>query len=33
MVLDDLLKESDLTEEYVNEIYHKMKRNIMEKLG
>jgi hypothetical protein len=33
MALDDLFKEGDLTEEDVNEIYHKMKRNIMENLG
>ena len=32
-IFDDLLKNSKLTEEDVNEIDHKMKRQMMEKLG
>jgi hypothetical protein len=31
-IFDTLLKKSDLTEEDVNELDHKMKREIMEKL-
>ncbi len=32
-IFDVLLKKSDLSEEDVNELDHKMKREIMEKLG
>jgi hypothetical protein len=32
-IFDDLLKDSELTEADVNEIDHKMKREMMEKLG
>jgi hypothetical protein len=32
-IFDDLLKDSSLTELDVNEIDHKMKREMMEKLG
>ena len=32
-IFDDLLKDSELTKEDVNEIDHKMKRQMMEKLG
>jgi hypothetical protein len=32
-IFDDLLKDSELTEEDVNEIDHKMKRQMTEKLG
>jgi hypothetical protein len=32
-IFDDLLKESELTEADVNEIDHRMKREMMEKLG
>lgn len=32
-IFDDLLKDSSLTEEDVNELDHKMKREMMEKLG
>jgi hypothetical protein len=33
MLFDDLLKDSELTEEDVNDLDHTMKRDIMEKLG
>jgi hypothetical protein len=33
MLFDELLKDSELTDEDVNELDHKMKRDIMEKLG
>jgi hypothetical protein len=33
MLFDELLKDSELTDDDVNELDHKMKRNIMEKLG
>ncbi len=33
MLFDELLQDSDLTDEDVNELDHKMKRAIMEKLG
>ncbi|MEI6103823.1 MAG: hypothetical protein WCP70_07735 [Methanothrix sp.] len=33
MLFDDLLKDSELTEEDVNDLDHRMKRDIMEKLG
>jgi len=33
MLFDELLKDSELTEGDVNELDHKMKRDIMEKLG
>ena len=32
-IFDELLEKSELTEENANEIDHKMKREIMEKLG
>jgi hypothetical protein len=32
-IFDDLLKDSELTEVDVNEIDHKVKRQMMEKLG
>lgn len=32
-IFDDLLKDSELTEVDVNEIDHKMKKEMMEKLG
>jgi len=32
-IFDTLLKKSDLSEDDVNELDHKMKREIMEKLG
>ena len=32
-IFDVLLKKSDLSEDDVNELDHKMKREIMEKLG
>jgi len=32
-IFDTLLKKSDLSENDVNELDHKMKREIMEKLG
>jgi len=32
-IFDELLEKSELTEENVTEIDHKMKREIMEKLG
>jgi hypothetical protein len=32
-IFDVLLKKSDLSEEDVNELDHRMKREIMEKLG
>lgn len=32
-IFDDLLKDSEMTEADVNEIDHKMKREMMEKLG
>jgi len=32
-IFDDLLRNSELTEEDVNEIDHKMKRQMTEKLG
>ena len=32
-IFNDLLKGSELTEEDVNELDHKMKREMMEKLG
>jgi hypothetical protein len=32
-ILNSLLKKSDLTPEDVNELDHKMKREMMEKLG
>jgi hypothetical protein len=32
-IFDELLEKSELTEEDANEIDHKMKREIMEKLG
>lgn len=33
MLSDELLKDSELTDEDVNELDHKIKRDIMEKLG
>jgi hypothetical protein len=33
MLFDELLKDSELTDEDVAELDHKMKRDIMEKLG
>ena len=32
-IFDELLEKSELTEENANEIDHKMKREIMQKLG
>lgn len=32
-IFDDLLKDSEMTEVDVNEIDHRMKREMMEKLG
>jgi hypothetical protein len=33
MLFDDLLKDSELTQEDVDDLDHRMKREIMEKLG
>lgn len=33
MTFDDLLKESELSESDVNDLDHRMKREMMEKLG